>query len=64
MFDKAKQLLTSNKVLTHYDPELPVVVQVDGSPYGLGAVKSNIMLNGLENLVLFLSDSLTRSEIN
>ena len=64
MFDKAKQLLTSNKVLTHYDPELPVVVQVDGSPYGLGAVKSNIKLNGLEKLVLFLSDSLTRSEIN
>ena len=37
-FDKVKQRVASNKVLTHYYPELPVVVQADASPYGLGAV--------------------------
>ena len=56
--------MASNKVLTHYDPELPVVVQADASPYGLGAVMSHIMPNGLETPVLFLSRSLTKSERN
>ena len=63
-FDKAKQLMASNKVLTHYDPELLVVVQADASPYGLGALMLHIMINGLEKPILFLSCSLTKSERN
>ena len=63
-FDKAKQLVASNKLLTHYGPELPVVVQADASQYGLGAVMSHIMPNGLEKPILFLSRSLTKSERN
>ena len=63
-FDKTKQLVASNKVLTHYDPELPVVVQADASPYRLGAVMLHIMPNGLEKPILFLSRSLTKSERN
>ena len=63
-FDKAKQLVAPNTVLTGYDPELSVVVQADASPYGLGVVMSHIMPNGLEKPILFLSHSLTKSERN
>lgn len=36
-FQKAKNSLTSNKVLVHYNPELPVVLECDATPYGIGA---------------------------
>ena len=63
-FDEAKSLVASKKVLTHYDPKLPVVVQTDASPYGLGAVMSHVMPNGEEQPVIFLSRSLSKSERN
>ena len=35
-FNEAKQALVSSKVLVHYDPDLPIRVAADASPYGLG----------------------------
>ena len=43
----AKQLLTTSKLLTHYDPELPLRLAADASQYGLGAVISHILPSGL-----------------
>lgn len=40
-FQKAKNSLTSNKVLVHYNPELPVVLECDATPHGIGAVISH-----------------------
>ena len=37
-FQQAKDLLTSDRVLVHYDANLPLYLAVDASPYGLGAV--------------------------
>ena len=42
-FHLAKQQLTSAKVLTHYDPKLPINLAADASAYGVGAVISHVL---------------------
>lgn len=37
-FDWVKSELMSAKVLTHYDPDLPITLACGASAYGLGAV--------------------------
>ena len=61
-FSKAKLLITSELVLTHYDPALPVTLACDASPTGIGAVLSHIMPDGSERPVAFASRSLTKTE--
>lgn len=63
-FKKAKELITSDQVLTHYNPELPVRLACDASPFGLGAVLSHVMPDGSERPISFASRSLTKSEKN
>ncbi|KAI0219559.1 hypothetical protein LSAT2_028913 [Lamellibrachia satsuma] len=36
VFEEAKALLSSSKMLVHYNPELPIIVCNDASPYGIG----------------------------
>ena len=54
-FAKSKQLLTSAKMLVHYDPKLYLVVAGDASAYGIGVVLSHKMSNGEERPVAFAS---------
>ena len=63
-FKEAKRLVTSEQVLAHYDPDLPVRVACDASPYGLGAVLSHVMTDGSEKPVAFASRTLNRAERN
>ena len=63
-FARAKQLVASKQVLTHYDPQLPVVVQTDACEAGVSGVMSHVMPNGDEKPVLFLSRALSKSERN
>ncbi|CAC5384468.1 unnamed protein product [Mytilus coruscus] len=63
-FKKAKELITSDQVLIHYNPELPVRLACDASPFGLGAVLSHVMPDGSERPISFASRSLTKSEKN
>ena len=55
-------MMTSDKVLCYYDPNKPVKLACDASPYGLGSVLSHLMDDGTERLIAFASRSLTKAE--
>ncbi|XP_061152316.1 uncharacterized protein K02A2.6-like [Syngnathus typhle] len=63
-FTKAKELIISDKVLTHFDPKLPLCLACDASPYGIGAVLSHKMTDGSERPIAFASRSLSPAERN
>ena len=63
-FELAKKLITSDEVLTHYDPALPVKLACDASPYGLGAVMSHVMPNNTERPIAYASRMLSSAERN
>lgn len=59
-FEKVKQFMQSDTVLTHYNPKLPVVLAVDASPTGVGAVLSHIFDHGVEKPIQFASQTLNK----
>ena len=63
-FELAKQLLSSDTLLVHFNPDLPVLLQSDASPYGLGSVISHVLPNGQERPIAYASRTLTSSEKN
>ena len=63
-FDEAKRLVASKQVLTHYDPQLPVIIQTDACEAGISGVMSHVMPSGEEKPVVFLSRALSQSERN
>ena len=60
--DKIKEIITSDMVLTHYDPNLPVTSACDASSYGLGCVISHVLPNGEEKPIAFASRTLNKAE--
>ena len=63
-FQAAKHSLTSSKVLVHFDPKLPVILECDASQYGIGAVISHRFPNGHERPIAYASRSLNAAEKN
>ncbi|GFV93241.1 transposon Tf2-8 polyprotein [Trichonephila clavipes] len=61
-FKALKQEIASDRILCHYDPKLPLVLQTDASPVGIGAVLSHIMPDGSEKPAMFASRSLNKTE--
>ena len=61
-FEKAQAMLTSNIVLVHFDPEQEQILACDASPYGIGAVLSHRMSDGLDKPIAFASRSLAPAE--
>ena len=61
-FKKAKDLLGSPRVLAHFDPSRKLVLSCDASPFGLGAVLSQVMEDGAERPISYASRSLTDAE--
>lgn len=63
-FEEAKKQLLSNRVLVHYNPELPLLLACDASSIGVGAVISHKMPDGSEKPIAFASRMLTKAEKN
>ena len=63
-FDVTKRAIASHRVLTHYDPDLPLILQYDASLTGLGAVLSHRFPDGSDRPILFLSRTLRPPEKN
>jgi hypothetical protein len=63
-FQHSKELMTSDLVLSHYDPDLPLNIACDASPYGVGAVISHIFPDGTEKPIAYASRSLNPAERN
>ena len=63
-FAKAKEMLTDSKLLVHFNANLPIKVNCDASPYGVGAVLTHEMSDGIEKPVAYASRTLTVAERN
>lgn len=62
--ESVKQLLTTSRVLVHYDTALPIKLDADALQYRLGAVISRILPDGDEKPIAFASRTLSASEQN
>ena len=60
-FLKIKQILASAKTLVHYSLDLPLILSVDTSPFGVGAVLSHL-IDGVEKPIEFASKTLSKSQ--
>ncbi|XP_053600427.1 uncharacterized protein K02A2.6-like [Plodia interpunctella] len=63
-FDSAKRALLSERVLAHYEEGRPLVLAVDSSAYGLGAVLAHRYADGSERPVSCVSRTLNAAERN
>ena len=55
-------MIASDKVLINYNPDLPIKLATDASPYGLGAVLSHVTEFGNERPIAYASRTLNSAE--
>lgn len=63
-FHRIKEELSGSKVQVQYDPDLPLMLATDASPFGLSGVLSHRMPDGSERPIEFASRSLSAAERN
>ena len=61
-FEESKALLSSSRVLVHYNLELPIVVSSDASSCGIGSVLSHRLQDGSDKSIAYASRSLSDCE--
>ena len=64
VFNFAKDMISTSDLLVHYNPQLPLLVQCDASPRGIGCVLSHRYADGTDRPIAFASRSLNSAEIN
>ena len=62
-FSSIKQMMAAAPILTHYRHDLPLILEVDASPYGVGGCLFHDLPEG-KRPVYFVSRSLTAAEKN
>jgi transposase InsO family protein len=62
-FMQLKNEIASEKVLTPFNPDLPLVIDCDASPTGISGILSHT-INGIDKPIAFASRSLTKTEMN
>ncbi|XP_037503417.1 uncharacterized protein K02A2.6-like [Rhipicephalus sanguineus] len=62
-FRKVKEAMEDSQFLAHFDPEMPLRLECDASPVGIGAVLSH-RVNGVAYPIGVRSRKLTRAECN
>ena len=60
-FKVLKEDILKSSCLTHYDPSKQLILATDGSPYGVGAVLSQLE-DGIEKPIAFASKTLTPAQ--
>lgn len=60
----AKQQITSDKVLMHFDRLKPIRLACDSSQYGIGAALLHVLPDGTERPVYYISRLLSKAEKN
>lgn len=63
-FKLAKEVISSDRVLTHYDRNRPVKLVCDAALYGIGAAIFHVMDDGQERPIAFASQVLSKAELN
>lgn len=63
-FNKVKDLVTSDLVLTLYSQDLPISLACDASPFGHGAVISHDLPDNTEKPIALASCALTTAKKN
>lgn len=63
-FKKIKNILNSDLVLTHFNPDLPLILTCDASTVGISAVLSHRMPDDSEKMIACTSRTLQPSEKN
>lgn len=61
-FRRAKEAFTSNQVLAHFDPNIPIVFATDASAYGVGAVLSHTYPDGSEKVIQYALQTLSETQ--
>ncbi|XP_055918537.1 uncharacterized protein K02A2.6-like [Eupeodes corollae] len=61
-FEKFKAILSSELLLTHYNPNLPIKVAADASNVGLGAYIAHTFPDGSEKVIMHAARSLAPAE--
>ena len=61
-FEQVKGAIMADCLMAHYDPQKKTTLTVDASPYGIGAILSNVEKDGTPRNVAYASRSLTEVE--